>query len=88
MILLKKAKNEKSLIKEQNSIKKYLSCVAVYDMPQNYSKDNHGIPGGYTIQEKDKGHKGFSASVFVHDYGKPTEGYRLYIYVPLQDEKM
>lgn len=33
-MIIKKAKNEKKLIAEQNAIKKYLNCLAVYDIPK------------------------------------------------------
>lgn len=64
MTVLKKAKSEKSLLKEQNEIKKYLECIAVYDIPKKY--------------------KNMTTSIFVSDYGKKTEKYRLYIYIPKQ----
>lgn len=79
MEILQKAKNEKELMAEQDTIKKYLICVAVYDMPKGYTKNDFGIPEGYTVEEKDKG-KGYTASIFIHNYGERTEGYRLYLY--------
>lgn len=62
MSLLKKSKGENRIIAKQNTIKKYDTCIAVYDIPEKY--------------------KNMSTLVCVHDYGKPTQGYKLYIYVP------
>lgn len=44
-IQLPHSENEKYLIDEQNAIKKYLTCIAVYDLPIGSDK----IPSGYTF---------------------------------------
>lgn len=62
MITLERAENETELRLEQDRIKTYLECVAVFDIP-----------------------KGYTASLYVHDYGTDKQGYGLYLYKERQE---
>lgn len=66
-------KEESKLIDEQNNIKKYLNCVAIYDLPVGYPF----IPEGFLPDVT-----GTSASVFTSKYhkDKSLREYKLYFF--------
>ena len=51
--LIKKAKNEKELIKEQNLIKKNSECLAVYDLPNNCEAMTFVTKNNWKTKEKE-----------------------------------
>lgn len=71
---LEHSKDEEFLIKEQNEIKKYLVCIAVYDLPIGYDC----IPNGYTFDTIGSG----SPAVYVTKYNKDPKKaeYKLFVY--------
>jgi hypothetical protein len=73
-IQLTRSINEDFLIKEQNEIKKYLTCIAVYDLPIGYDC----IPDGYTFDTIGKG----SPAVYITKYNKDIakREHKLFVY--------
>jgi hypothetical protein len=67
------SKNEDKLITYQNTIKKYLNCVAVYDLPVG----SPFIPEGFLPDIT-----GTSSSIFVSKYNKNPKlsEYKLYFF--------
>lgn len=74
MKTLPHTKEESKLIDEQNNIKKYLNCVAVYDLPVGYPF----IPEGFLPDVT-----GTSSSIFVSKYNKDPKlsEYKLYFFI-------
>lgn len=70
--MLQHSKNEKELMDEQDRIKKYLTCVAVYDLP---------LGGKYIPSYADIDVFG-SPAVYITKYNKDPEQieYKLFIY--------
>lgn len=69
---LSHSKNEEYLIREQNEIKKYLICIAVYDLPIG----TPFIPKGYSYDTIG------SAYIYVVKYDKDPKKveYKLFVY--------
>lgn len=46
---IEKSKNEEALMAEQDTIKKYLKCVAVYDIPAGYEANVFRVDNEYKL---------------------------------------